>query len=113
MMRKILLLVLVASAPQFVQASPIVRFVAPTGLHQKGDKLPPAIEATFPIRCYQKFLQVIRNEIVDPVTRKVTISIGGLISENPVIPCGSIGQVHVPAGSGYSGRDFEVIAIEN
>jgi len=112
-MRKILLLALVAAVPSFVHAAPIVRFVSPTGLHQKGDKLPPAIEATFTLRCYQKFLQVIRNEIVDPVSHKVTIAIGGLITENPVIPCGSIGQVRVPAGNGYSGREFEVIAIDN
>lgn len=113
-MRIILILALFLAIPGFADGNlPIYRFVKATGFYQKGTSLPPAIEATFKVRCYQKFLSVVRNEVSDPLSKKVTIAIGGLVEEDPRIACSGETTVNVPAGHGYSGREFEVVAIQN
>jgi hypothetical protein len=112
-MRKILLLATLFAVPSFAVTAPVgvVRFVEPIAFFATNG-LPSELQATFQVRCDQTFLSVIRNEITHPTTGKVTISIGGLVSEDPALAfCSSVQDMVVSAGHLYSGRDFEVNAI--
>lgn len=78
----------------------------------ESQKLPPDLWVSFEIKCYQTFIKVIRNDIYDPKTNKVTIVIGGLVSEVPSLPCESSMTISELAGSTFSGREFEVKTVD-
>jgi len=76
------------------------------------ESLPPMLMATFNVRCYQTFLKVVRHDVVDQATGKVTVVAAGLVSENLMNPCSSSEDMVEDAGVTYSGREFVVQSIQ-
>jgi hypothetical protein len=87
------------------------RFLEVKSFSQESS-LPPKLMLTFEFDCGSKFVQVIRHDIEDPKSGKVEIAVGGLIRDNPLSSCAMEKRtVTVPAGSTFSGRQFEITKI--
>ncbi len=85
--------------------------IIPFSHYMESAKLPPDLVVTFDIACYQTFIKVIREDIVDSATGKYTIVIGALVSENLYLPCSSMESRTELAGPTFSGREYEVKTI--
>lgn len=87
-----------------------LRFIEAKSFTEK-DGLPPQIELTFKVACYETFLGVVRNDIRDAKTGKVTIAVGGLVNFLP-LPCAGSVDKTFPAGNSYSGVEYEIVPIK-
>ena len=90
-------------------ASADVRFI-PVKRYAEKEGLPPQLELTFDVACYETFLEVIRKDIRNPSTGKVTIAVGGLVTSLP-LPCVGFSEQTVSGGNTYSGVSFEIVPI--
>lgn len=70
------------------------------------------IEATFQIKCFERYLGVIRHTI-DVSTSEVTTMIGALIERTPGSVCSNGQDIAVDAGYFYSGRRQNIVPIGN
>lgn len=76
----------------------------------ENEHAPPELEITFDINCNEEFVQLIRHERSHG--GKVTIALGALLRAQPEVDCAEkITEKTVPAGRGFSGKDFEVSRI--
>lgn len=85
----------------------LVKFVEMTSFHE-SENLPPKLEATFTLACNQKFLQVLRYETINSDGSTITIHIGALVAESPVLCQEPALHITHEAGYTYSGRHYEV-----
>jgi len=86
--------------------------VIPFNSYLESSNLPPNLTVNFELECNQKFLKVIRNDEIDQTTGKVTIAVGGLISEINSDCGGSVQDLNADAGSTFSGRDYSIQSIQ-
>jgi hypothetical protein len=78
----------------------------------EGKSLPPQLMLSYEIFCNQRFVGVLRNDEVDPRSKKTTIAVGILVELDPDSTCGGVGQMRTAeAGPTFSGRAYEVIPI--
>lgn len=76
------------------------------------DELPPRLSLDFSLTCYQEFISLVRHDKKDPTTGKVTILVGGLVSEFLLLPCtADLRTITVDGGPSFSGVDFEIEKI--
>ena len=76
--------------------------------------LPPNLEVTFDLMCNEEFIQVIRNDWVDLISKRVTIALGALVRENLLISCVcKKKEMTVAAGATFSGREYVVTRIRD
>jgi hypothetical protein len=76
------------------------------------DELPPRLSLEFSLTCYQEFISLVRYDKKDPTTGKVTILVGGLVSEFLLLPCtADLRPITVDGGPSFSGVDFEIEKI--
>ena len=88
------------------------KFVEATKTKQ-SDGLPPKLEVTFDLMCNEEFVKVIRNEWIDPKSKRTSIAVGVLVKENPYSSCAGVKKkMTVDAGTTFSGREFEVTRIK-
>ena len=74
--------------------------------------LPPKLEMIIDLKCNEAFEQLIRSEWVEPATSKTFIAIGALVRVRPLDHCTEkTSEFKVDAGTTFSGREFEVVAI--
>lgn len=80
--------------------------------YKQEPSLPPTLQVTFEVDCADEFVKVIREEITDAETKKVTIAIGGIVKSNLQSACvGTFRDKTVEAGTTFSGREFEIVKI--
>jgi hypothetical protein len=85
---------------------PIQRF-------EEKEGLPPKLFAVFEVDCGQKFLHVVRHEVEDK-NHVTHIYLGGLAQDVPESSCvGKSKEVIAAAGTTFSGRAFQVEAIQS
>lgn len=76
------------------------------------DEFPPRLSLDFSLTCYQEFISLVRHDEKDPTTGKVTIIVGGLVSEFLLLPCtADLRPITVNGGPTFSGVDFEIEKI--
>jgi len=81
--------------------------------YELQETLPPKILLSFDIACNKEFIKVIRNERIEPRTKKTIIALGGLVKENLFSSCAGITKKHsVSAGNAYSGKPYRIVKIK-
>lgn len=86
--------------------------VLPFEHYYEEDGVPPVLKVTFQLKCFQKFIKVIRHEDVDGATGKVVIAVGILVREDFPAACESAHELTVHAGTTFSGREHTVVPIQ-
>lgn len=96
-----------------LQASDANRYrVIPFTSYFESAGLPPDLFVNFKLKCNQKFLSIIRHEDVDRATHRVSIAIGGLVSEGSANCSATLNDLTVNAGKTFSGVEYTVEAIQ-
>ncbi len=79
---------------------------------QEVSGLPPKLRVTFESMCNEEFVNVVRNEWVEPRTKKTSIAVGVIVRENLLSSCAGEKRLNtVDAGTTFSGREYEVVQI--
>jgi hypothetical protein len=75
------------------------------------ETLPPQLEVTFQLACHQKFIRLLRHEIVSEKTGAINIYIGALVEESPVVCQSPAQDLIFRAGTTYSGLYYQVLPM--
>jgi hypothetical protein len=88
-----------------------IKFV-PLKSYSERPILPPQLQAVFNLTCNQEFFTILRSDLHDAASQKVSIFVGALVKENSDLPCNDPSRdIVVDAGHAFSGRSYEVLPI--
>lgn len=85
--------------------------VIPLDRYEETQGLPPLLNVTFRLQCFQRFVKVIRHDEVDLSTGRTTIAVGALVREDLLSSCESARDFTASAGAAFSGREYSVVSI--
>ena len=94
-----------------------INFITPVSAHEivppdsysTSQSLPPHIWPSFTLKCDEAFLRLIREDLVEAETGKISILVGALISKLASGSCSTPpSSTTIDAGPTYSGRAFQV-----
>ena len=86
--------------------------VLPYDHYHEEDGLPPVLQVTFQLKCFQQFVKIIRHDETDAATGKVVIAVGILVREDLLSICESAHDETVNAGTTFSGREYSIVPIQ-
>jgi hypothetical protein len=112
-MAKKILTVLTMSLAFSSMASAKLVFHPISSYQEIGGTLPPKLQVTFELSCFEKLVSVIRHDIRDSATNEVTIAVGGLVDIASPRPCPNQKVlVDADAGNTFSGVQYHIEAIQ-